>query len=264
MLAASSSPLRGRLLPRLLSGELVAGIAFAYLRHYPDRPVRARRAEGGWVVTGTAPWYTGWGLNDVALVAALADDDTTVWGFVDATPDRGLLASERIETLAIAGAQTVRLTFDHVEIPDADVVARIPLDDWRAGDDARSSDTVPAVFGVTAAAARLLAAAGERSPEAAELADLLTARLDEARARAYGLADAGAPLDERREARAESYALLTAATTAAVAATGGRAIAPGAAAGRLARAGLFLLVQAQTGPIRARTLQRWSSFLRKG
>ena len=256
MLAASDAPVRDRLLPRLLTGEIVAGLAFAHLRRHPDRPVEVRRAEGGWHFRGTAPWYTGWGLNDVALVAGLDAEDHTVWGFVDAGPGApGLRPSEPIATLALAGALTVQLNLD-VRIADADIVARIPLGEWLAADRERSSDANPAVFGVTAAALRLLTEAGATQSEAADLAGRLAARLDATRARCYALADAGADPVLRREARVDAWGLLTTATTAAVVAGGGRALLPEAAAGRLARWALFLLVQAQTAADRAATL-RW-------
>lgn len=58
--------------------------------------------------------------------------------------------------------------------------------------------------------------------------------------------------------RAEAYDLLRAATTAAVVAGGGRAMALTSRAQRLAREGLFLLVQGQTTESRAAHLRALS------
>ncbi|MGH8909879.1 MAG: acyl-CoA dehydrogenase family protein [Egibacteraceae bacterium] len=259
MLAAGDAPLRDELLPKLATGELIGGLAFAHLRRFPDRPVVAERVAGGWRFRGTAPWYTGWTLNDIALLAGVDDDAHTVWTLTEAVPQPGLRASAPMQLTAVTGALTVQLEFDGLRVPDRHVIARIPFHDWRAADEAgSSSDANPAVFGVTAAALRLLEEAGD--PEAAGLARILSPRLDEVRARCYGLADTdpeGRRLDERRAARAEACAVLTLATTAAVAAGGGRALTPDAPAGRLARTGLFLLVQGQSAPVRAATLRHW-------
>jgi len=126
------------------------------------------------------------------------------------------------------------------------------------------ADASPAVFGLVAAALRLVDAAGEHDAEAVRLADALTERLQRTRERCYTLADAdpdGRLIDARLAARADAYALLTAATTAAVVAGGGHALAPGAPAQRLARAGMFLLVLTQTDAVRAATLRRWHAAL---
>jgi alkylation response protein AidB-like acyl-CoA dehydrogenase len=261
MLVAGDTPLRDTLLPKLATGEVIAGLASAHIRRFPDRPVVAERVVGGWRFRGTAPWYTGWRLNDVALIAGVDDDAHTVWAIVDAVPQPGLRASAPMQIVAVTGALTVRLELDGLYAPDDQIVARMPYGEWKAADQAgSSSDANPAVFGVAAAALRLLAQAGERDAEAAGLAAILQRQLDEVRASCYGLIDAdphGCRLDERRAARAEAYAVLTAITTAAVVAGGGRSIASDAPAGRLARTGLFLLVQGQAEPVRAATLRRW-------
>lgn len=261
MLAESDVALRDDLLPRLATGELIAGMAFAHVRRFPDRPVTAKRVGGGWRFHGTAPWYTGWSLNDVALIAGVDEDEQVVWGITEAQPQPCLRASKPIQTVAVAGALTVRLELDELWIPDDHIVARLPFAVWQVHDRARSADARPAVFGVTGATLDVLAGADE--PEAANLAHDLRRRLDEVRTRCYSLADDdpdGQRLRERHAARAEAYAVLTIATTAAVAAGGGRAVTPDSPAGRLARAGLFLLVHAQTVPVRTAILRRWGDL----
>lgn len=65
----------------LLAGSVVGGTALADMRR-EDRPVRAERVPGGWRVTGRVAWYTGWGLNDVMMLGAVADDGSVVMGLV--------------------------------------------------------------------------------------------------------------------------------------------------------------------------------------
>lgn len=82
---------------------------------------------------------------------------------------------------------------------------------------------------------------------------MLRARLGEVRRRAYELADHPVPserIEERLTAKTLAYDLMRAATTAAVVAGGGRAMGLGSAAQRLAREGMFLLIQGQTAAVR--------------
>lgn len=266
MLAASQAPVRDRLLPALVRGEVVSGIAFSHLRRYADRPVTATPARGGWRFEGTAPWYTGWGLNDVLLLAGLSAEDDVIFALVDAVPSPGLRAGAPLRTLALAGASTVSLDLVDLHVDEADVVLRVPYAHWAAADAVSTANVNPAVFGVTAAAARLLREAARASGEAAtgRAAAAARAALTRVRGRCYHLLDdapAGESLAERLAARADALALMTTATTALVAAGAGRSVAEGAAAQRLAREALFLTVQAQTRAVRAATLDRLATQL---
>ncbi|MGW7793786.1 acyl-CoA dehydrogenase family protein, partial [Streptomyces tricolor] len=78
-LVRSELPVRDRLLGPLSRGELLSGVAYAHLRSYPRRPVRVRRQGEGWRFDGTVPWYTGWGLNDVLLLAGVTDADEVLF-----------------------------------------------------------------------------------------------------------------------------------------------------------------------------------------
>jgi len=60
----------------LLAAEGFYGLAG--LLPGPPR-LRARAAEGGYVLDGTSPWVTGWGYIDTLHVAARREDDTIVW-----------------------------------------------------------------------------------------------------------------------------------------------------------------------------------------
>jgi hypothetical protein len=93
---------------------------------------------------------------------------------------------------------------------------------------------------------------------------MMARRLQPVRQRRYALADTdpdGRLVGARLAARADAYAQLTAATTAAVVAGGGHALAPGAPAQRLARAGMLLVVLAQADAVGGTTLRRWMAAL---
>ncbi|NUS28810.1 MAG: acyl-CoA/acyl-ACP dehydrogenase [Streptomyces sp.] len=248
MLAKSRLPVRERLLRPLASGELLAGIAYAHVRAFPRVPVRATAEGDGWRFDGTVPWYTGWGLNDVMLLAGVTDSAEIVFAFADAREQPGVRASEPMRLAAFTAARTVSLELDGLWLPETSVVLRTPQEKFALLDIPRSTNTSPAVFGVTYAALRVLEGSGE-----AETAGALRARVEEVRRAAYELADhpvAHEHVEERLALRTRAYDLMRAATTAAVVAGGGRTMDLRSPAQRLAREGMFLLIQGQTSVVR--------------
>jgi alkylation response protein AidB-like acyl-CoA dehydrogenase len=249
LLAAHDSPVRERLLRPLATGELMAGIAFAHVRTFPRVPVRAVPEEGGWRFEGRVPWYTGWGLNDVMLLAGVTDTAEVVFVFAEAREQPGLTPSAPMRLAALTAARTVSLELDGLRVPAEAVVLRVAQEEFAAVDLPRAANASPAVFGVARAALELVA----RSPEGEETAEALGARLDQVRREAYALADRPAGHDcvpERLAVKTRAYDLLRAATTAAIVAGGGRSMELGSRAQRLAREGMFLLVQGQTAEAR--------------
>lgn len=236
-LTKNDSPVRERLLGPLSRGELLSGVAYAHLRAHPRTPVRATRERGGWRFDGTVPWYTGWGLNDVMLLAGVTPDDEALFAFTEAREQPGLRPSPPLRLAALTAARTVTLELDGFRLPEEAVALRTPYVHWAATDRTKTVNTNPAVFGVTSRALTFLDE---------ETAAPLTTRLAELRTRAYALADATTHLDERLALRTRSYALMQAATTAAVVSGGGRAMTLDSTPQRLAREALFLMVQAQT------------------
>jgi len=248
LLAKSELPVRERLLRPLAAGGLLAGIAYAHVRAFPRVPVRATAERDGWRFDGTVPWYTGWGLNDVMLLAGVTDSDEIVFAFADAREQPGLRASEPMRLAALTAARTVSLELDGLWLPEEAVVLRTPQEKFALVDLPRSTNTSPAVFGVAYAALRVLEDGGE-----ARTARELRGRLDEVRRQTYELADHPVPherVEERLALRTHSYDLMRAATTAAVVAGGGRTMDVRHPAQRLAREGMFLLVQGQTSVVR--------------
>ncbi|MGW5093965.1 acyl-CoA dehydrogenase family protein [Streptomyces nodosus] len=239
-LTKSELPVRERLLGPLARGELLSGVAYAHIRRYPRTPVRVTRERGGLRFDGTVPWYTGWGLNDVMLLAGVTDTGEALFAFAEAREQPGLRASEPLRLAALTAARTVSLQLDGLRLPEEAVALCSPYEQWAAGDRSKTVSTSPAVFGITEAALGLLDE---------EDAVPLRARLEEVRGGAYALADRAAPhehLEERLALRIEAYDLMRTATTAAVVTGGGRALLLSARAQRLAREALFLLVQGQT------------------
>lgn len=259
MLAESSAPIRSELLPQLIRGELIAGTAFAHLRGWPDRPVEATRVDDGWRFRGMAPWYTGWGLNDVLSLGGASADGEAVFGIVNARPRPGLIASAPMRMAAMTSTQTVRLALDNVVIPDSHIVLRMPIQEWLRLDQRQTVNVNPGVFGVADSALRKLRELSAKVdlPSGESAADRLSSRLADVMARSEHLHESVAPDEshaERLAVRAEAQRVLVDATTALVVAGGGRSMAMTSAGQRHAREALFLLVQAQTLPARESTL----------
>jgi len=235
-------------LARLRSGELLAGIAFAYLRR-PDPPaVVARAVPGGLVVDGEAPWVTSWGLADVFAVAARLGDEVVFFLLDGRSPPAGVEASAPLPLAAMNASSTVRLRFDGVVVPEADVISVQPYAVWRAADRVASARPRPPAFGVARTCCRLL---GDPT---------LAAELDDCRRQAYALVDQDRTDDEHlaalTAARAWSCELAVRAATALVVAGGGRSILRSNPAQRLLREAAFFTIQAQTADLRAATLAR--------
>ncbi|WP_149831286.1 acyl-CoA dehydrogenase family protein [Streptomyces tailanensis] len=254
-LAKSELQARELLLGKLATGELLSGVAYAHLRRYPQVPVRAVPKRGGWRFHGTVPWYTGWGLNDVMLLAGVTDADEVVFAFTEAKPQSGLKASAPMRLAALTASRTVSLHLDGLWIPDDNVALHAPYETWAAGDRPKPTNASPAVFGVAESALSLL-----DQDDATTKA--LRMRLDRVRRQAYALADHPAPhehTEERLALKMKAYGLLRKATTAAVVAGGGRALDLDNRAQRLAREALFLLVQGQTAEVRQAHLDSLSA-----
>jgi alkylation response protein AidB-like acyl-CoA dehydrogenase len=253
MLAASANgDLARRWLPSLCAGTTQAGVAYSHLRS-SEVVISATRMDGGWRLSGTAPWCTGWDLLDVVLVGATTTDDEVVFALVPMREGDGMAPGPTLDLAAMGGTRTVELHLDGYGGVVPDVVLRMPRAAWAATDAAAGADVQPSTFGIARAALAELAGRDEAT------ATSLSSRLNEVRRRAYGFMDgapAGDALDERLALRAEALRLGVEATSALVASVGGRAMTRDHPAQRWAREALFHLVFAQTRPARATTLAR--------
>jgi len=258
MLVRSEMPVRDRLVGPLSRGELLGGVAFAHLRRWPSRPVAATPlGHGRFRLDGTAPWCTGWGLNDVVMVGAVTATGECVFAYVPATEQTGMRAGPRLRLAVLEATHTVRLEFSGLVVGPDDIVAQLPFSTWSAADRATTANVNPAVLGLTEAALAHLRAHADRPVVASAAA--FTDQLHGVRAVCYRLYDEVADdqgLPERLAAKAEAVDLMLRATAALVVSGGGSALALDVPAQRLAREALFLAVQAQTTEVRDTMLAR--------
>ncbi len=257
---SANAGLHERLLRGMCTGSVLSGVAVAQLRRPGPPAVVATRTDGGWRVDGHVGWMTSWGLCDVLLLGAVTPEGDVVLAMVPAVEGDGLTASTPMELAAMQATQTVTLDLDGYLVRDEDVAAVVPLADWLALDAAKTANPSPHTFGLQREVVRRLAETASRRDDgtAAALAQQLGREGERLRRVAYTLLDDVPALEQvadRLAVRAASLELVVRSATALVAATGGSAMAAGAAPQRLVREAVFHLVQAQTGPVREATLQ---------
>jgi hypothetical protein len=109
------------------------GPALALGGALPNPVLRARPVAGRYLLAGTSPWVTGWGMIDtLATVARIADDrQVTALLDVQAGPT---LAAEQLALMAVNASRTVELCFGDHFVPADRVVEMISYRDWLAGD----------------------------------------------------------------------------------------------------------------------------------
>lgn len=240
----SNTDLRDRLLADLAAGRVRAGVAFAGV--IPDPPrVTARRVDGGWCVTGDAPFVSGWGVIDVLqvsagdvvtgdVIAAVIPADDARDGFTKVTP---------MSLMAADATRTVSLRLDDLFVSDDEVATRVPRADFLANQafGARLNGSLP--IGIARRCARLLDDAARPGAAASILADVGAVRvqLD------AGLADPDALV----RARAEASQLALRAAGAVLTASGGNGLLRAHHAQRLLREAGFTLVAASRPQIKA-------------
>ena len=220
---SANAGLRAALLGPLCRGERRAGLALGGTLPGPPR-LRARAVPGGYLLDGSSPWVTGWGLTDTLLVAARDEQDTIVWAVLD-VPAAGSLRAEPLQLIAVMASRTVELRFSEHFVPADRVAGTIPLAGWQQQDRAGLRINGSLALGLAARCTQLIGPG--------PLDDQLTA------CRA-GL-DAADP-DRLPAARAAACELAMRAAAALVVTQGATAILASQDAQRLAREALFLLV----------------------
>src|SRR5690606_6986329 len=124
LIGSQNEALRERWLADMCAGRLRAGIALGGL-HQGSAGLRAEPVEGGWLVTGEAPYVTGWGLLDVVMIAALTPDGQALRALIDAV-DAPTLHPTRLDLVATNASRTMRVKFEDHPVPADRVTSLTP------------------------------------------------------------------------------------------------------------------------------------------
>ena len=159
----------------------------------------------------------------------------------------------------MGGTRTVALAIDDLAVRPTDVLAVIDGPAWRAADDARTANAMPAAVGLLRRVVVALAALGEERdrPDAVHTALHMGSQGAALRARAYGLVlevPAGESTAERTALRGQLGVLTVRAAHALITARSGSALRADSPEERWAREAAFHLVQAQTAAVRSAQL----------
>jgi alkylation response protein AidB-like acyl-CoA dehydrogenase len=262
---SDNQPLVEAHLADLCAGRSLGGTAFAHVRRSGPPAISATRVDGGWRLDGHAPWATSWGLADWFSIAAESDDGDLVWTLVPGDAPDGVTATPL--ALPVFGATaTVALDFVGCVVPDDRVIAVEPVEAWRIADRRHAAIGQPAVLGVAERAQRLLIEQGDDLAVSAgeTLADELEARWGVDSDVLDAMVGGEDVIDAASDHRAACLDLARRATTALLAAVGGRGMDLAHPAQRLAREADFYVIQAQTADGRAATLRSVAGVDRNG
>ena len=224
--AAATAPepsLRAAWLEPLCRGIRRAGIALGGAQPGPPR-LRARPASGGYLLDGTSPWVTGWGMIDTLYAVARDGQDNLVAALLDAG-DGPTLSARPLRMVSVNASRTVELSFDSHFVPGERVTSVMPHAQWLAADAMGLRMNGSLALGLAARCCQMIGP----GPLDAELACC------------RGALDAAGPA-ELPAARATAAALAMRTAAALVTVTGSRAVLAGEHPQRLAREALFLLV----------------------
>lgn len=250
MSSSGNHDLRETLLPDLASGRVRGGVAFAGV--IPDPPrMSARRVDGGWELTGFAPFVSGWGsIGALSVSAGDVETGDIVTGLITPAPGPGITDIHRHDLVAADATNTVSLRLERLFVADAQILTRVPRPEFLAGQaiGIRLNGTFP--VGVAERCARLLAQAdrGEQSQRLLARADDVRSRLD------AGLGDPEVLV----QARADGADLAVESANCLIAARGGAALLRTDPAQLLARWAMFTLVAASRGPLKEALVLRYS------
>jgi len=168
----TNAGLREKYLGAAIRGELRGGVSLAGAIPQPPR-LWATATESGWLLSGEAPFVTGWGIVDVLQIGARntampagESTGTIVTGLIDAEAGAGITVEE-LHLVAAQGSSTVRLRFDNYALPTEKVLADVSHRDFLANQPVSLRLSGCLAMGVAGRCIRMIGETGQ--PQVAEL-----------------------------------------------------------------------------------------------
>ena len=122
---------KAKYLPKLISGEYLGSLAMSEPSAGSDvvsMKLRAKRADGGYRLTGNKMWITNAPTADVLIVYAKTDPEAGskgVTAFI-ITPDMdGFSTAQKLDKLGMRGSDTCELVFEDCFVPDENVMGPV-------------------------------------------------------------------------------------------------------------------------------------------
>lgn len=253
--------LKQRALPKMADGERLIGIGFSQLRRVGTPMMTAEKTGGGYLLNGTVPWVTGFGLFHEFLIGASLPDGRAVFGVVPFTDQKGISFGPVMRFAAMESPQTVSAKLDGFLMSDEDTAFIKPAG-WIQNND-MINITLQGFFALGCASAgldQLQVAYDRKKLDFIKTAyDALSAELNECKQRmesAQRSGDEDVTTDEKLHIRAWAIDLAVRCAHAGVTAHSGAANSVDHPAQRVYREALVFTVSAQTGDIMRATLER--------
>lgn len=264
-IAGSQNPtLRERFLRDMAAGRHYVGVGFGHLRR-PEPMLRAELVSGGWRLTGTAPWVTGWPALKGVIYGATLPDGRHLHAYSPTMEDETLQAGPPQALCAMGASATVAVTLNNHFIPEENFVRYGTREDMARGDTNGIAGVVHPPLGCATGSLRQLRKLAEKKATItaiAEAADRLDAEIiacrNEARRWAEHPKDDPEYKPNALKARAWAIELGVRAAHMTVTAASGAANDLHHPAQRRFREAMFYTLTAQTGDILVATLERLS------
>ncbi len=131
ILAHGSEEQKERWLKPMARGELLGAFSLSEPDSGSDAAsltAQARRADGGWVLTGAKAWVTNGGFGDVVITMARTDtpDDRKgakgIGAFIVPTDTPGYVVGRKEDKMGQRASETVGIAFQEMFVPDAQVL----------------------------------------------------------------------------------------------------------------------------------------------
>ncbi len=272
-----NSALKDVLLPKLAKGEWITGVSFAHLRR-PGNPIlRAEPVRGGYLLQGTAPWVTGWGVMNQFVFGATLPDGRFVylWSpanrddfpevFAEVAPPNGewgtMSVSPPIPLCGMNASATVILTFESWFIPQAHWMLESDRETMRKNDKSNVLGATAMPLGCSAGSVRVLCETAEKRnlPAVHRAANAFTHEWETVKSQVLewlNRQDDPKFGEEALRIRAWCIDLAVRSAHAAITASSGSANMLTHPAQRLLREATFYTIQAQTQEVMDATLAR--------
>jgi alkylation response protein AidB-like acyl-CoA dehydrogenase len=255
-----NEPLKRRLLPGLVSGELFATVGISHLttsrRHLGKPVLTAEAIPGGFRLNGMSPWVTGGGAADVITIAAtlVEGGEVTEQQLLMAVPTDtpGLSIADPLPLIAVSASSTGPVLLNNAEVSNEWLIAGPAPNVMSSGlgGVTGSYETSTLACGLAQASIDFLATEAAKRPDLLGPTTALRAEHDGLLRDLLEIAR-GKSACTKESIRQRANSLVLRASQAALAAAKGTGYVVGHPAGRWCREAMFFLVWSCPQPVSA-------------
>lgn len=256
----STNPgLQAHYLPQLATGAIAMGVGFSHLRRAGEPLMKATAIAGGYELTGTIPWITGFGIFTEFVGAAVLPDGQAVYGVMplQTTQAAGTLqVSPPMALAALTATNTVTAELHQWFLPPEQVVFVRPAGAIHNSDGQNVLQHSFYALGAAQAGLAIVAQAMPQREFVRSPYEALAQELHDCRTAIYTADERARSLETRLQLRAWAIALAVRCAHAAVIVSAGAANATSHPAQRIFREAMLFSVTGQTTAVMAASLHQ--------